>query len=178
MPIYQSAQFDTEMKHNMVRFAPTAEMFCYQADKPKNNDDLWYTAENEEAFRQDEKDNMVSFLQLKIMAKKAGMSGSSSPISPPFGLEQQLISRQYTKKRAIKKKMVLLAVRHEQSKCLSYEHPEERQDRIALASMRHSKWARDQARAIGIFQDVKSMGPDEESRRLFGNFQALQTVVS
>ena len=85
----------------------------------------------------------------------------------PFGLENSLISREYTKRRAITKRLVTLAVLTEQArsnirpliddnKTISnetlIESEDDKWDRIAAASRQHSEWSRKQAQAIGSFQ--------------------------
>ena len=80
-------------------------------------------------------------------------AGAPSDICP-IGLEQQLISSEYTKKRAITKRLVTLAVLSEQARSVSAgEADGTRWERIAAASRQHSEWSRLQARTIGYFQD-------------------------
>ena len=69
----------------------------------------------------------------------------------PFGMEH-LQSRKYVQKRVMMKRLVQLAVLSEQARHIPHEHPSDKQDRIAIASMQRSKWSRVQARVIGIAQ--------------------------
>lgn len=70
----------------------------------------------------------------------------------PVGLEQQLISSAFTKKRAITKRLVVLAVLTEQTRPVKHDVADDRWERIARASSEHSEWSRAQAQTIGNFQ--------------------------
>ena len=109
--------------------------YCYQND-PKHDDTArWYNAYDELNFKLDARDEMASYLQ-----------GTTRIL---FGMEH-LQSRTYAQKRVMTKRLVLLAVQSEQARHMHLEHPDDKQDRIAMASMQRSKWSRVQARANGL----------------------------
>ena len=90
-------------------------------------------------FKLDARDEMALYLQ-----------GMNTRI--PFGMEHHQSST-YAQTRVMTKRLVLLAVQSEQARHISHEeHPDDKQDRIAMASMQRSKWSLVQARANGLSQ--------------------------
>ena len=76
-------------------------------------------------------------------------------MSCPVGLEKQLVSHDFTKKRKLTRKLVKATVRMEQARFSNTnEHEYDRQERIAAASIQHSEWSRSQALTIGDFQSI------------------------
>ena len=121
-----------------VRISIMSMLICFHKD-PKHDDSAsWYNADDELNFKLDARDEMASYLQ-----------GTGKCI--PFGMEN-LQSRKCAQKRVMMKRLVQLAVLSEQARHIPHEHPSDKQDRIAIASMQHSKWSRVQARVIGIAQ--------------------------
>ena len=73
----------------------------------------------------------------------------------PFGLEQQIISNEYTKKRVYTKILVTSAVLKTQARSLaSGEDDDKMIAAIANASMKRSEWSRERAQSIGTFQAI------------------------
>ena len=73
------------------------------------------------------------------------------------GLEQQLVSPEFTKKRARTKKLVKYAVLVEQAKInAAYGNTTVKAERIAAAARRHSEWSAEQAKMVGDFQHIQS----------------------
>jgi hypothetical protein len=135
-------------QHKAVRFSTMSKLIYYQNDPKHDYTANWYNADDELNFKLDARDEMASYLQ-------------DMNTRIPFGMEH-LQSREYAGKRVMTKRFVLLAVLSEQARHVPYEHPDNKQDRIAMASMQRSKWSRVQARAIGIAQmsqqDVSQAG--------------------
>ena len=113
-------------------------LICFHKDPKHDDTAIWYNADDEQNFKLDARDEMASYLQ-----------GTGKRI--PFGMEH-LQSRKYAQKRVMMKRLVQLSVLSEQARHIPHEHPSDKQDRIAIASMKHSKWSRVQARVIGIAQ--------------------------
>ena len=137
-------------KNTTVRFSKYSEMVCF---KPSNDTSAcWYSRDDENRFKLQAKHDMITHLE-----KTHDMSTSTStpnddvmtPGSYPVGLEQQLVSSEFTKKRMVTKRLVQLAVRMEQARMYSDVNDTLKQDRIAMASMQYSEWSRHQATAIG-----------------------------
>ena len=117
-------------------------------------DRSWYTIKDEQQFHENARYEMVSYLRAKQAAQDTGVP---LEVLCPVGLEKQLISRDFCKKRAFYRKLVLAAVRMEQRVRYSHEDEYDRQDRIAAASTRYSEWSRSQALMIGSFQSTGCM---------------------
>ena len=94
---------------------------------------------------------MLSYLRTKQTAQDAGVP---LIVSCPIGLEKQLVSKDFSKKRALSRRLVMAAVHMEQQAQFSHEHEHDRQERIAAASIRHSEWSKAQALTIGNFQST------------------------
>lgn len=69
----------------------------------------------------------------------------------PVGLEKALISREYVMRRAEAKRLVLLSVLEAQAD-FTPEGIDGRHVKIALASMKESRWSRSQAQLLGAAQ--------------------------
>ena len=146
-------------KNTTVRFSKYSEMVCF---KPSNDTSAcWYGRADEQQFKLQAKHDMITHLE-----KTHDMSTSTStpnddvmtPRSYPVGLEQQLVSSEFTKKRMVTKRLVQLAVRMEQARIYSADNVDDtlKQDRIAMASMQYSEWSRHQATAIGTLHTMAS----------------------
>ena len=138
-----------------VRFSTStmSAMVCYNDRSSDNTTAHWYTHEDEQQFRQDNQDEAISYTMHK---ETRGSISNSAPMICPVGLEQQLISREYTKKRALMKRMAKFTVLREQARISSHsEHSDDKHYRIATASILCTQWAREQATTIGAFQARK-----------------------
>ena len=112
---------------------------------PKHDDTAsWYNADEELNFKLDARDEIAYYLRREA----AGIVPSSAPI----GLDGHIVTREHARKRIMKRRLVKHVVSLVQARHIPHEHPSDKQDRIAIASMKHSKWSRDEARAIGIHQ--------------------------
>ena len=134
-----------------VQFSTISSLYTYQDCQDNLGDSSrcrWYSVEDYQRFKQEAKQDRISCLQ-----KKKRKSNGDIDDTVPFGLELQLVSTDFTKKRLIKKALVGLAVREEQERPTN-ENFIYRQERIAAASRRHSEWARIQAQAVGAFQAI------------------------
>ena len=136
-----------------VQFSTISSLYTYQDCQDNLGDSSrcrWYSLEDYQRFKQEAKRDRISCLQ-----KKKRKSNGDIDDTVPFGLELQLVSTDFTKKRLIKKALVGLAVREEQERPTN-ENFIYRQERIAAASRRHSEWARIQAQAVGAFQAISA----------------------
>ena len=141
-------------QQRMVRFSTMSAMVCYNDRGSDNTTARWYTNEDEQRFREDNQDEAISYVMHK--ETRGSISKNNAPMICPVGLEQQLISREYTKKRSLMKRMAKFTVLREQARISSHnEHPGDKQDRIATASIQCTQWAREQATTIGAFQARK-----------------------
>ena len=124
----------------------TMSQMVYIRKDPKHDDTAsWYNADEELNFKLDARDEIAYYLRREA----AGIVPSSAPI----GLDGHIVTREHARKRIMKRRLVKHAVRLVQAHHISpHEHPNDKQDRIAMASMKCSKWSRVQARAIGIAQ--------------------------
>ena len=102
------------------------------------------TLEDELNFRLDARDEIAYYLRRE--------AASIVPSSAPIGLDGHIVTREHARKRIMKRRLVKHVVSLVQARHIPHEHPSDKQDRIAIASMKHSKWSRDEARAIGIHQ--------------------------
>ena len=138
----QKTQIPT--KRRAVRFSPKSILYCF----PKTREEIfWYTHEDELRFKLQAKEDMITCLRMKIK------SGSISDHNMcPIGLEMQLISKGFSKKRRLTKELVWLAVRVEQERPIEYDNDYDKQKRVAAASMKHSEWSRAQAQTLGTYQ--------------------------
>ena len=127
-----------------VRFSPTSTLHYFY--KPQDDTSrYWYSSEDEQRFKQQAKEDMISCLRMKIRPDDTAHK------TCPVGLELKLISRDFCHKRLLAKELVRLAVRVEQERTV-YDNDYDRQERIASASMKHSEWSRSQAETVGTFQ--------------------------
>ena len=136
-----------------VQFSPTSTLHCFY----KPQDDIsrsWYSSEDEQRFKQQAKEDMISCLRMKIRPD------DSAHKVCPVGLELKLISRDFCHKRLLAKELVRLAVRVEQEHTI-YDNDYDRQERIASASMKHSEWSRSQAETLGTFQAMAAQAQED-----------------
>mmetsp|Transcript_11198 Transcript_11198/g.27528 ORF Transcript_11198/g.27528 Transcript_11198/m.27528 type:complete len:188 (-) Transcript_11198:266-829(-) len=151
-PYCASEDTATRKKKRTVQFSTTSVLHCY--DTPENDgcgsSTSYYSSEEEQQFKRQAKIDIMCF---RLMKESGSEIKSELPddMLCPVGLEKSLISKDYTKKRAITKRLVMLAVLAEQSQTL-HQKIDDKWERIAAASRQHSEWSRTQARTIGSFQ--------------------------
>ena len=107
----------------------------------------WYTSEEEQRFKQMARQEISWFFKMIEDRRNVGFRLKSG--MSPVGIEQALISRSHTEKRVISRRLVRRAVLDEQAQLVPNE---DKNERIAIASMQHSEWSRAQAQAVGYFQ--------------------------
>ncbi len=122
----------------------------------KVKDSLWYTSEDEDRFKTDAREELAAFRLLKERSSDEApgkescpqhLSSSSSSSMCIVGLEQYLISRDHSRKRARIKKLAHYAVFDAQARGLGFEE-------IAETTRRYSEWSDAEAKMIGDFQHV------------------------
>ena len=139
-----------------VQFSTISSLYCYQDYQDNlivSSRCRWYSLEDYQRFKQEAKQDRISCLQKKKRKSNGDDIGDDTVC--PFGLELQLVSSDFNKKRRIEKALVGLSVRAEQERP-SNENFIHRQERIAVASRQHSEWARIQAQAVGAFQAISA----------------------
>ncbi|KAK1741047.1 hypothetical protein QTG54_008299 [Skeletonema marinoi] len=139
-----------------VSFQSSSLLFCYGVPEDEPQD--WYTGEDEEIFKAEARKELAVFRRMK--GGFAGASGQLAGVHQHHrnlcivGLEQQLISPEFSRKRARTKKLVKYAVLLEQSKAgTGYG---DKAERIAEAARRYSEWSAAQAKMFGDFQYIQS----------------------
>eukprot|EP00571_Detonula_confervacea_P015566 CAMPEP_0172308734 /NCGR_PEP_ID=MMETSP1058-20130122/9250_1 /TAXON_ID=83371 /ORGANISM="Detonula confervacea, Strain CCMP 353" /LENGTH=152 /DNA_ID=CAMNT_0013021225 /DNA_START=25 /DNA_END=480 /DNA_ORIENTATION=- len=127
----------TTKKHRTVRFSPNSTLHCFEAPQDRCASS-WYSSIDQRRFKREAKREIVSFQRMEMSGRdiKRVLHGDQMCL---VGLEQQLVSREFTKKRAITRRLVILAVLTEQARHLSYK-ADDKPARIAAASMQHSEW--------------------------------------
>ncbi|KAL7532217.1 hypothetical protein ACHAWF_006818 [Thalassiosira exigua] len=140
-------------KPRTVRFSPISKLHKFDRPLDLDQEPSWYSREQEQEFKRRAKNDTLAIRLLKESGCEMSQVGSWTRSGDfcPFGLEQQLISKEYTQKRIIKRRLVVLAVLTEQARPAS-RSCDDRWERIARASSAHSEWARNQAQTIGSFQ--------------------------
>jgi hypothetical protein len=138
-----------------VSFQPRSTLYCY--DVPEDEPQDWYTDEDEEIFKAEARKEIAVFRRMK------GGGFASDPQHNRnlciVGIEQHLVSSEFSKKRARTKKLVKYAVLDEQSKIDT--GCGDKAERIAESARRYSEWSAAQAKMFGDFQYIQSK---EESR--------------
>lgn len=141
-----------------VSFKPNSTLYSYNV--PEDDPQDWYTNADEEVMKADARKEVDIFRKMK-----GGLAGAAGGLSRQHqrslcivGLEQQLVSPEFTKKRARTKKLVKYAVFVEQAKintAYGYDNTH-KAERIAAAARRHSEWSAAQAKMFGDFQHIQS----------------------
>ena len=135
-----------------VSFQPSSLLFCYCITEYEPQD--WYTGEDEEIFKAEARKEVAVFRQMKGGFTGASGESAGDPQLCIVGLEQQLISHEFSRQRARTKKLVKYAVLLEQSKAgTGYG---DKAERIAEAARRYSEWSAAQAKMFGDFQYIQS----------------------
>lgn len=147
-----------------VSFQPRSLLYRYNV--PEDEPQEWYTGVDEEIFKKEARKDLAIFQRMKGGFNVNGAPGQSAPDPQPqhneidslciVGLEQQLISPEFSKKRARTKKLVKYAVLLEQSKIEVGDGYNDKADRIAEAATRYSEWSVAQAKMFGDFQRIQS----------------------
>lgn len=109
---------------------------------------IWYTEEDEGRFKEAARMEVAAFKRLQ----KGGDSAAKQKDMCIVGLEQHLVSHDYTKKRARTKKLISYAVLGAQARGGDAGDPE----RIAKTARRYSEWSAEQAKKFGDFQHIQS----------------------
>eukprot|EP00984_Skeletonema_dohrnii_P034525 scaffold33584_cov146-Skeletonema_dohrnii-CCMP3373.AAC.7 len=141
-----------------VSFQSSSLLFCYGVPEDEPQD--WYTGEDEEIFKAEARKELAVFQRMK-----GGFAGASGQLASDsehhrnlciVGLEQQLVSPDFSRKRARTKKLVKYAVLLEQSKAGTGYIDSDKAERIAEAARRYSEWSAAQAKMFGDFQYIQS----------------------
>jgi len=140
----------TKKKRRTVRFSHNSMLHCFEACQDPGTSS-WFSCMDKQRFKQEAKHEIATFQRMKESGCDINRILSSDSTMCLFGLEQQLVSREFTKKRLITRRLVTLDVLAEQDRHLSCL-AEDEQERIAAASRRHSDWSIVQALTIGSFQ--------------------------
>ena len=127
-------------------------LHSYEAPQQSSASSSWYMPEEKQLFKEQARQESRMLRRMKENGSDLSRMGAiSNDMLCPFGLEQQLVSRDFTKKRIITKILVRIDVLTEQARHASSE-ADDKQERIANASRQHSEWSTAQAQTIGTFQ--------------------------
>lgn len=138
-----------------VSFNPNSTLYSYNV--PEDDPQDWYTDADEVVMKADARKEVDIFRMMKGGLAAAGLSRHHQRNLCIVGLEQQLVSPEFTKKRARTKKLVKYAVLVEQAKMnTAYGNTTVKAERIAAAARRNSEWSAAQAKMIGDFQHIQS----------------------
>jgi hypothetical protein len=158
----KSSELNKKKPRRSVSFQSSSTLFCYKIPEDEPQD--WYTDEDEEIFKAEARKELAVFRCMKGGFAFAGASGQS--VSDPqyqgkmciVGLEQQLVSPEFSKKRARTKKLVMYAMLAEQIRtCYGFDDAnDDKAKRIAEAARQHSEWSAAQAKIFGDFQYIQS----------------------
>mmetsp|Transcript_3024 Transcript_3024/g.4947 ORF Transcript_3024/g.4947 Transcript_3024/m.4947 type:complete len:203 (-) Transcript_3024:150-758(-) len=141
-----------------VSFQSSSLLFCYGVPEDEPQD--WYTGEDEEIFKAKARKELAVFRRMK--GGFAGASGQLAGVPQHHrnlcivGLEQQLISPEFSRKRARTKKLVKYAVLLEQSKIDTGYGDSDKAERISAAARQYSERSAAQAKMFGDFQYIQS----------------------
>ncbi|KAL7432466.1 hypothetical protein ACHAXM_003126 [Skeletonema potamos] len=144
-----------QKERRSVSFATTGSFFEYDYSPTddllglKLSGKIWYTEDDEEEFKAQARRDVAMFKRLQ--------KGDTDGCPPQHnlclvGLEQHLVSPDYTKKRARTKKLLTYAVLGAQ-KWGVVNDPE----LIAKTARRYSEWSVEQAKKFGDFQRLQSI---------------------
>ncbi len=147
-----------------VSFQPRSLLYRYEV--PEDEPQEWYTGVDEDIFKKEARKDLAIFQRMKGGFNVDGAARQSALNPQPqhneidslciVGLEQQLISPEFSKKRARTKKLVKYAVLLEQSRVDLGGSVNGKADRIAEAAARYSEWSAAQAKMFGDFQHIQS----------------------
>ena len=137
-----------------VSFQTRSLLFRYSVPEDEPQD--WYTSADEDMFKAEARKELAV-----LQGMKGGLAGATNSQQHNeslciVGLEQQLISPEFSKKRARTKKLVKYAVLLEQSKIGKGYAYNDKAERIAEAARQYSEWSAAQAKMFGDFQYIQS----------------------
>mmetsp|Transcript_3022 Transcript_3022/g.4945 ORF Transcript_3022/g.4945 Transcript_3022/m.4945 type:complete len:206 (-) Transcript_3022:150-767(-) len=141
-------------QRRLVSFQPSSLLFCYGITEDEPQD--WYTGEDEEIFKAEARKEVAVFRQMKGGFTGASGESAGDPQLCIVGLEQQLISPEFSRKRARTKKLVKYAVLLEQSKIDTGYGDSDKAERISAAARQYSERSAAQAKMFGDFQYIQS----------------------
>lgn len=156
--LYPLTLMKDAMPHRSIfSFSPNSTVYCYEV--PEGEQQEWYTSADKDLFKAEARLECEVFRRLKKgrFAQGQGELDCSLPQIDLciVGLEQQLISPEFTRKRVQTKKLVTNAVLMEQARRYGYgdsDSDSDKAERIANAARRYSKWSTKQAKIVGEFQ--------------------------
>ena len=141
-------------KRRSVSFQLSSLLFCYGVPEDVTQD--WYTGEDEEIFKAEARKEVAVFRQMKGGFTGASGESAGDPQLCIVGLEQQLISLEFSRQRARTKKLVKCAVLLEQSKIGTCYGDSDKAERISAAARQYSERSAAQAKMFGDFQYIQS----------------------
>ena len=144
-PPRRSVSFATKCTGYQYDYSPTDDVLDL-----KLSGKIWYTEEDEENFKGQARRDVEAFKRLQKGGEET--DGCVQRNLCLVGLEQHLVSPDYTKKRARTKKLITYAVLGAQSRGVGKNDPE----RIAKTAQRYSEWSVEQAKKFGDFQHIQS----------------------
>lgn len=147
-----------------VRFSDMSTLYFYHEGPldPAAGPSLWYSDEEKEASKRRAGEEIATLQRIKEAGLHLNQMGAALPADvSAVGLEQYLVSPEFTKKRWVTRRTVTMAVLTEQARGdddADVVGVTDKQDRIARASRKHSGWSAVQAETIGFFQATSRGG--------------------
>ena len=139
-------------KKTTLSFRSRSTLYCY--DVPEDELQEWYTDEDEETFKAEAREEVSIFRRIK-----GGFASIQGQLTSGdlciVGLEQQLVSPEFSKKRERTKKLVTYAVLAAQA--TSDADCADKAESIANASKQFSEWSSSKAKMFGDFQYIQSL---------------------
>jgi hypothetical protein len=144
-----------EKPRRSVSFQYSSTLFCYYI--PEHEPQDWYTAEDEEIFKAEAQKEVDVLRRMKSASGQSDSYTQHHQNMCIVGLEQQLISPEFSAKRERRKKLVKDAVLREQSKIdTGHGNSSNKVKQIAEAARRYSERSVINAKAFGDFQYIQS----------------------
>eukprot|EP00579_Thalassiosira_antarctica_P018043 CAMPEP_0201935022 /NCGR_PEP_ID=MMETSP0903-20130614/34740_1 /ASSEMBLY_ACC=CAM_ASM_000552 /TAXON_ID=420261 /ORGANISM="Thalassiosira antarctica, Strain CCMP982" /LENGTH=170 /DNA_ID=CAMNT_0048475361 /DNA_START=89 /DNA_END=601 /DNA_ORIENTATION=+ len=144
----------TMKKRRTVQFSHISMLRSYEASQDLNASSWYSSAEMRRFKHQARQERKVLWRMKKDRCYLHRLQHSPHKIDMcTVGLEQQLISSEFTKRRVVSKRLVTLVVLREQARPLSHK-ADDKPERIAKVSRQHSEWSRAQAQTVGSIQAI------------------------
>lgn len=145
-------------RRRSVSFSLNSTICYYRI--PKDDPQEFYSDEDQERMKADARKDLAAFRRIKTREEYGCGSSDDDPEERRrnlciVGLEQHLVSPEFSRERARTKKLVTRAVLVEQARPY-YSVDDDKVERIAEAARRYSEWSAARAKMFGDFQYIQS----------------------
>ena len=162
-PRNESRPLSPSSRQRSVHFCESISISVFKKEV-NDIEHSWYSRSDEHRFRQDMRDEVLRFRSLAYGAARGGDGDSvistdsiNSIVTgemTSFGLEHMISRVLYARRNQLKRAVVqavLAAQCHQEEGEVVVGNGNDRDKRLALASMLFSEWGRDRAKEIGSF---------------------------